>query len=410
MNGFEAALLLDAAADAIDDVVDGDPHRDLHQPASLDFACESKDLRSLGAVGAVLVVRVGAIEYDPGHIGEGFDIVDTGGEIPESFDGRKRGANPRHSTAAFDRFHQRGFFPAHESSGPFLYLDGEMEVRAADFFSQKALCVGLLDGNLQPLNGLGILGSNINVAFVRADGVAGDEHAFQNGMRVAFQNAAIHERAGISFVGIADDKLAVAWGQAGEAPLHPGGEAGSPTAPQTRVDHDTNQGVGRELLHGILDCFVAALGNIIVDRFRIDETAVAKYDAHLPVQKLSIRPQTVVRPDQQFFDGVAFLDMLFEHAVEAFFIDTAVDVPISTVGTNLHEWFLIAHPDTTGDADLDGQLLGFDFLLERLENGFGAGGDAAGGQTHDGFGHFPFSFMNRFTILFTDVVVRFPKV
>ena len=43
------------------------------------------------------------------------------------------------------------------------------------------------------------------IALGRTDGIGGNQHAFEHAVRIAFEHAAIHERAGIAFVGIADD-------------------------------------------------------------------------------------------------------------------------------------------------------------------------------------------------------------
>ena len=60
---------------------------------------------------------------------------------------------------------------------------------------------------LQALDGQRVFAAHVNVALLRADGVAGDRHAFEHAVRVAFEHAAIHERAGIAFVRVADHVL-----------------------------------------------------------------------------------------------------------------------------------------------------------------------------------------------------------
>ncbi len=55
---------------------------------------------------------------------------------------------------------------------------------------------GLLDGGLQPADGKRIFRADVNVTLIGADGVTGDGHALDDGVRVAFENAAVHERAG----------------------------------------------------------------------------------------------------------------------------------------------------------------------------------------------------------------------
>ena len=69
---------------------------------------------------------------------------------------------------------------------------------------------GLGDGRLQPLDGQRIFGADVDVGLRRADAVGGDGHAFEQAVRIAFDHGPIHERAGIAFVGVADQIFLVA--------------------------------------------------------------------------------------------------------------------------------------------------------------------------------------------------------
>ena len=60
------------------------------------------------------------------------------------------------------------------------------------------------------------------IALAGADGVGRNRHAFDHAVRIAFQDAAIHERAGVAFVAVADDVLHVAGGLGHRAPLQSG--------------------------------------------------------------------------------------------------------------------------------------------------------------------------------------------
>ena len=59
----------------------------------------------------------------------------------------------------------------------------------------------------QPADRQRILRADIDVALACADRVGGDRHAFEHALRIAFQNAAIHERAGVALVAVADHVL-----------------------------------------------------------------------------------------------------------------------------------------------------------------------------------------------------------
>ena len=115
--------------------------------------------------------------------------------------GRGRGR----AALAFDRGHQRGFLAADERAGADAQVDVEIERRFEDAAAQQAELLGLLDGGLQPADGQRIFGADIDEALVGADRIGGDGHAFEHAVRIALEHAAVHERAGVAFVGVADD-------------------------------------------------------------------------------------------------------------------------------------------------------------------------------------------------------------
>ena len=104
--------------------------------------------------------------------------------------------------------------------------------------ADQALGLGLGDGRLEPLDGQGILGADVDVGLRGPDGVGGDGHAFQQAMRIALDHGPIHERPGIAFVGVADQVLLLAAGVAGELPLRAGGKtSAAPAAQSAGLDH-----------------------------------------------------------------------------------------------------------------------------------------------------------------------------
>ena len=105
-------------------------------------------------------------------------------------------------------------------------------------------CFGFGDGVLQRGDGQRILAADVEESLPGADGVGADQHAFEDGVRIAFQNGAVHVRAGRTFVGVANDVLQVALGLPGELPFLPGGE-GRPAAaaePERIISSITSSG------------------------------------------------------------------------------------------------------------------------------------------------------------------------
>ena len=68
------------------------------------------------------------------------------------------------------------------------------------FAPEQAHAFRLPDGSSQALDRQRIFGAHIDVAFGCAHRIGGDHHAFEHAVRIAFEDAAIHERAGIAFV------------------------------------------------------------------------------------------------------------------------------------------------------------------------------------------------------------------
>ncbi len=110
---------------------------------------------------------------------------------------------------ALDRGHQSGLLAADERAGAQADVDVKIKAGVKDVLAQQAVLTGLLDGNLQALDRNGVLGTDVDVALVGADGVAGDGHGLQHAVGVALQHGAVHERAGVALVGVAADILLV---------------------------------------------------------------------------------------------------------------------------------------------------------------------------------------------------------
>ena len=144
-------------------------------------------------------------------------------------------------------------------------MNVKAEVGAEDVLAQQAVFVGLLDGLLQPLHGDGILGTDVDPAFICADRVAADGHGFQDRVGIAFQQGAVHERAGVAFVSVADEVLVLRLGSAGELPLLAGGETGAAAAAQAGVQHFLDNLFGGHLGQRLGQGPVAVKGDVFVD-------------------------------------------------------------------------------------------------------------------------------------------------
>ena len=131
------------------------------------------------------------------------------------------------------------------------------------------MALGGLDGLIQPIHGQVIFTPAIDVADAGAHGVAGDGHAFQHPVGIAFHDVAVLDGAGLAFIGVADDVLGGDGAGPGEGPLEPGGEAGAAPAPEAGVLHRVHH-LFRGQGQGLFQAVVAAPFQIGVQAQRID--------------------------------------------------------------------------------------------------------------------------------------------
>ena len=138
----------------------------------------------------------------------------------------------------------------------------------------------VLEGVAQALHGERVLVAHVDVALhgpvAGADGEGGDDHALDDAVRVALEHRAVHERARVALVGVADDVVLLARVGAAEAPLLAGREAGAAAAAQAArldfVDHGLRVGGAEHLGQRR----VAAVGQVVVERVRVDLAVEAR--------------------------------------------------------------------------------------------------------------------------------------
>ena len=167
-----------------------------------------------------------AVAKNPRDQGVGLDVVDRGGQAPESALGGIRGADSRRAAFAFQRRQQRGLLAADERPGPFLDAEIEAKIAAENALAQQSAGPALSNRLLDPLDRQGILRANIKNSLVGADGAGGDGHSLDDAIGKGLQQHAVHEGAGIAFVAVADEVFLPAGGAANGGPLQSRGKAG----------------------------------------------------------------------------------------------------------------------------------------------------------------------------------------
>ena len=157
----------------------------------------------------------------------------------------------------------------------------KLEGRTQDVVPKESHLFSLLDGPFQVLYRQRVFRPDIHITALASDSIGGDEHSFENQMRVAFQNAPVHESSGVPFVGIADDIFHISGSTPGESPFPSRGETRAPAATEAGPFHFLDyllRGHGEE---NLAQRPVALAGNVIADLRRVDPSVVAENPAHL---------------------------------------------------------------------------------------------------------------------------------
>ena len=144
----------------------------------------------------------------------------------------------RQPALALDRFDHRGFFAADVGAGAAAQMD------LGELVETGALELGDLVEQHQAK--LGIFVADVDVDLGRFDHPGGDQHAFEEAVRIEAEIVAVLERAGLALVGV-DRHQARAWLGAHQRPLAAGRKAGAAEAAQPGVADDLDQLVARAL-------------------------------------------------------------------------------------------------------------------------------------------------------------------
>ena len=388
LSRFELLAVGDTAADLFDDLAQGGAHGDLDQTGVVDLAAESKDLGALGLLGAHAGKPVRTLEDDLRNVGVGFDVVQDGRLGEQALHGRERRTGTGLAAVTLDGGHQSGLLAAHEGAGAQTDVDVEVKAGVENVLAQQAVFAGLLDGNLQTLNGDRVLRANVDEALVGADRIAGDRHGFEDRVGVALQNRSVHEGAGVALVGVAADILLIRLVGGGKSPLFTGGEAGAAAAAEAGGQDDVDDLLRRHLGQNLAQSGITVHRDVFIDVLRVDHAAVAERNALLRAVESGVVEGDVVLFDRKIAD-VAVLKALDDTALQQVLFHDLRDVLLGNAavegsfGVNNDDGAQSAETEATGLNDLNFilQALGFQFLgeglLKHLAAGRGTTGTAA---------------------------------
>ncbi len=199
-----------------------------------------------------------------GHSRDGLGIVDDRGTAIEADNGREGRLDARHTALAFERLHQRRLFADFVGASAGLRDDLELDAGAEDVLAQKAALVGIGDGALHDFEKVAIFAAQIDKAHARAHRQAGDDGAFDHGMRIVQEDQVILAGSGLAFVAVDEDVLGLGGLPGNEGPLHARREARAAASAQATGLHlvdDPLGGLREAFFHGL----IAAQFEIAVD-------------------------------------------------------------------------------------------------------------------------------------------------
>ena len=195
--------------------------------------------------------------------------------IPETFIRREGRSGAGLSTPAFDRSDQSSLFSADESACAHADFHIKGKTSAEDVFTQQSQGTGLLDANIEHFDCDGILRAAVDIAISRADRKRADDHTFDHGMGVAFQNTAVHERARVAFIGIAGNEFHRVGFRLDHAPFFGGGESSSAPASKPRFGYFIDNSIRGHFREDFGQRHVTIFSDIVLDVFRVDLAAVS---------------------------------------------------------------------------------------------------------------------------------------
>ncbi len=269
LRRLEAPAAGDPAADPVHHVAQRHAHRDFDQTGAAHLARDGEGLGAAALLGAVSGEPVRTFAQNSGQIGEGFDVIDIGGLAEQALDRGKRRARHRHPAAPFNAGDERGLLAANKRPRALLDHEVEREAGAEDVLAQQRQRAHLRHRPAQALDCEGILRADVDVAVICADGVGGDAHPFEHGVRIALENRAVHESAGVALVRVADEVLFRSGRGAAEFPLlrrrKPAATAAAQPRTQNFVDHIL--GLHRQRAPQSL---VTGASEVVVDPRRVD--------------------------------------------------------------------------------------------------------------------------------------------
>ena len=218
-------------------------------------------------------------------VGKRLHVVDDRGLAEQALVGREWRLVLRLAAVALDGGDERRLLAADKRAGAEADVDVKVEPAVENILPQQPVFTRLPDGDFEALDRDGILRAHVDIAVMRADGVPRDGHGLQHRVRVALEHRAVHERARVALVGVADHILFIADVLGRKLPLEPGREACAAAAAKAGALHEVDDVRRGHFREHAAQRLIPVHADILLNVLRVDDAAVAQRHAQLRLVK-----------------------------------------------------------------------------------------------------------------------------
>src|SRR6266852_2096073 len=224
---FQLAASANAARMMKNDFAHGRAHGHFEYSGASHVATDADKFQTAGVAGALRGKPIDTARENLRHVDESLNVIEHRGLLPETGLHGKRRLVARFGSMPLNRLHQRGFLAADVAARADEDLEFEIKFAATDLFSEETGATAAANLFAKDFFLKMVFVANVKNAVLRAGDNAGDEHAFDEEMRQMRHDEAVFDRAGLAFIGVADDVFHRVALFADELPLHAGRKSGS---------------------------------------------------------------------------------------------------------------------------------------------------------------------------------------
>ena len=210
-DGFGFAAFPDATGMFFDEFSSGDTEGKFDAAGAVDMAAHTIKLGPIAAwVAGIIWIRGDADGFEPfgaaiedvSYAAKRFNIINDGGFAKETFDGGEGRLDSGPGALAFEAFDESGFFSADVGASAAVEDDIEVDAGAENVFTEDSGGFAFANGSIECAVAGAVFVAEVEVGFIGADGVAGENDAFDELMGIFFHQVAVIEGSGFAFVGV----------------------------------------------------------------------------------------------------------------------------------------------------------------------------------------------------------------